>query len=515
MVQPSYSLRSPTRLPPRTRIYAAIAPCTAILCLSSCAASPSSDSAAIEFSPTAPQPAASPVVMLTSSLPGLPGAMQDGAKNPLMVAIAHETQAERASQTAQSSQDWDQVARLWIQAITWIQAVPVNSPQRPFAQKKLAEYLQYLTAAQTQATATQTDPFFPSFNSSSLDEKLPLYLSYIAAVGVPDVLIIGSSRALQGIDPKTLQQALIEQGYPPLRIFNLGINGATNQVVNLLMQKILTPEQLPRLILWADGLRSFNDGRRDRTYTRILQSPGYRRLLAGDRPGFKPTLGNPPLPSSPSTQRSAFPVVQLPFLSPGQFSLTTPPLAILPPTLTVAARLPTAPAPETATLVRDRRLPILPLRTPPRLPISVVDTLDPYGFLPASSRFDPSTYYRRFPRVPGSYDGDYIPFQLDGAQTEALTSLLQYTRDKAIPVVFINLPLSPSHLDPTRRQYEQRFREYLLSQSLKTGFLLRDLSQTVLTRDSDFADPSHINRHGAAILSQHLAMDTTIPWPKE
>ncbi|NJL45502.1 MAG: hypothetical protein HC922_06710 [Leptolyngbyaceae cyanobacterium SM2_3_12] len=39
---------------------------------------------------------------------------------------------------------------------------------------------------------------FPSFNSQQLNEKLALYYQRLEESGPPDVLIIGSSRALAG-----------------------------------------------------------------------------------------------------------------------------------------------------------------------------------------------------------------------------------------------------------------------------------------------------------------------------
>lgn len=42
---------------------------------------------------------------------------------------------------------------------------------------------------------------YPSFNSRQFDRQLAVYKSYLEIFGAPDVLIIGSSRALRGIDP--------------------------------------------------------------------------------------------------------------------------------------------------------------------------------------------------------------------------------------------------------------------------------------------------------------------------
>ncbi|XHX80603.1 MAG: hypothetical protein RBJ76_11935 [Stenomitos frigidus ULC029] len=127
---------------------------------------------------------------------------------------------------------------------------------------------------------------FPTFNSQQFDQQLQRYLRFVAQAGQPDILIVGSSRALQGIDPIILQQTLTRRGYPKLKIFNFGINGATAQLVDLLLRKLLTPDQLPRLLLWADGVRAFNSGRVDTTYNRAIASSGYQLLMTGIRPVF-------------------------------------------------------------------------------------------------------------------------------------------------------------------------------------------------------------------------------------
>ena len=47
-------------------------------------------------------------------------------------------------------------------------------------------------------------PRYPSFNSQLLDQQLILYSIHLFLSGPPDVLIVGSSRAIQGVDPETL-----------------------------------------------------------------------------------------------------------------------------------------------------------------------------------------------------------------------------------------------------------------------------------------------------------------------
>ncbi|KPQ39106.1 MAG: hypothetical protein HLUCCO16_09460 [Phormidium sp. OSCR] len=188
------------------------------------------------------------------------------------------SRAWQASQQASSPEDWHQVVQYWTEALAAMQSVPVTAPERAFAQKKVQEYLHNADFALQRAENSGNRLPYPTFNSLVLDEQFALYRAYVATLGAPDILIIGSSRGLQGLDAKRLQFDLNGRGFSGVRVFNFSINGATAQVVNLLLRDILTPEQLPKVMIWADGSRAFNSGRDDRTFSRIRNSPGYQRL---------------------------------------------------------------------------------------------------------------------------------------------------------------------------------------------------------------------------------------------
>jgi lysophospholipase L1-like esterase len=128
----------------------------------------------------------------------------------------------------------------------------------------------------------QPPPELPTLNSPQLDQQIRRYWQYVAASGAPDFLIVGSSRALQGVDPIVLENTLAAQGHANRRVFNFSVNGSTAQVVNFKLQQLLPPAALPRILIWADGARAFNSGRVDRTYQKILTSPGYQQLQAGE-----------------------------------------------------------------------------------------------------------------------------------------------------------------------------------------------------------------------------------------
>ncbi|MBW4661180.1 MAG: hypothetical protein KME15_21090 [Drouetiella hepatica Uher 2000/2452] len=393
-------------------------------------------------------------------------------------------------------------------------------PQSPPLQKRSS--LPYTAiqpeASQITAAILAAEPTLPSFNSHQMDEKLKLYYQYIKENGKPpDVLVMGSSRALRGIDPAALKQSLADLGYADLSIFNFGINGATAQVADLLVQQLLTPDQLPRLILWADGARAFNSGGGDVTFNGIAASEGYRQLTAGQFPIPKLTAELPTAPTQPKnginiSLTSSYEAIDRWFSSQ---------LAEISGTYDQRDRL--------KHLFQENFSQILPTAAIETSPVSAVSPnsaqaipahsaaqsilVNPDGFLSLPMQFNPATYYQKYARVTGQYDGDYENFRIAGRQETALRSLLQYAQTRNIPVVFVNLPLTEDYLDPARRQHEQEFKEYMVKLSLsQPGFAFRDLGEIWTTKYGYFSDPSHLNRYGAYAISYRLAQDPLIPW---
>lgn len=425
--------------------------------------------------------------------------------------------AATLAQSAQSKQDWDLVVSQWLQAIEGMQAVPTENPKRAFAQKKVIEYLQNLDIALQKASTTTSQLPFTSFDNQIFDEQLLLYLSYVAAVGPPDVLIIGSSRALVGVDPRQLQQALAAQGRGNLKVFNFGVNGATAKIIDFQLRQLLTPEQMPRLIIWADGVRALNSGRVDRTYNSLVASQGYQQLMAGDRPRL------PQIPVDTADACDDIPQSTLSQTTQKQSTTSSDSASSTAPLerwrLTrVSLDLTTNPTPSP-----DKRLLLTQLvgaQAPMRLMLVRNVTgysslaIDANGFLPLDSRFDPQTYYQKNPRVAGRYDADYQPFSLAGQQAVALNSIKAFARQQQIPLVFISLPLSQDYLDSVRLSRERQFQQMMQQQQVGGGFVFIDLSGQWLNQNQYFADPSHINRYGAAALSSQLATNNQIPWPQ-
>ena len=428
--------------------------------------------------------------------------------DPLTKAIEKAQSAATLAQSARSQQEWDLVSSQWIQAIAGMQAVPPESPRRTFAQKRVGEYLQNLEIAQQKATTTNFPLPFSSFDNPIFNEQLRLYLSYIAAVGTPDVLIVGSSRALVGVDPQQLQQVLAISGKGNLKVFNFGVNGATAQIIDLQLRQLLTREQLPRLIIWADGVRAFNSGRVDRTYNSLMASVGYKRLIIGDRPRLPQ--------SKPETTDAC---ENLPGTSMSNASTNSGSTAVSERWQLAQMSLET-----TNRLVPSRNNPLLLAQlgeAPVAQRLTLLGNATGYstsaingnGFLPIDSRFAPATYYQQNPRVVGRYDSDYQPFNLTGQQSIALNSIKTFVRQQQIPLVFVNLPLTQDYLDPVRRNREQLFSQ-LMQRQAGVGFIFIDLGRQWLTQHQYFTDPSHLNRYGAAAVATQLATNPQIPWPQ-
>ena len=348
----------------------------------------------------------------------------------------------------------------------------------------------------------------PTLNNPLLDQKLALYQQRLLKGGSPDILIVGSSRALRGVDPKALEEALETQGYQGIEVFNFGVNGATAQVVDLMTRRLLTPEQLPKLIIWADGARAFNSGRVDNTYNAIATSVGYQHLIEGTFPNLN---------NSPSTKQSQTAQI-LATLSGSYQEIDT---LLNQQGAAISATYPHRDL--LKSLLREEFVGLtsfLELNTPSPseiLPDSekvalAEEFIDLDGFLPLSVRFDPATYYQNHPKVIGAYDRDYESFQLSGKQDIALESLLQFTQEHNISVVFVNLPLTTEYLDTVRTKYEAEFQEYMQNLSGERELIFRDFTNLLLTQPEHFSDPSHLNRYGAHKVSYQLAQDPMIPW---
>ena len=353
----------------------------------------------------------------------------------------------------------------------------------------------------------------PTFRSQQLDEKLALYRRQVDRSGPPDVLVIGSSRALRGVDPAALRQALGSAGHKDLSIFNFGVNGATAQVVDLVVRRLIPPDQLPQLIVWADGARAFNSGRVDVTFNAIATSEGYQQLEASDTPGGVDNLALGSLSEQLTASTSAADQRLSELfgeLSSGYSNRSKIRSAlgqgvgkILPSKGFAIA--PNSSSEPSSTQVGD---------TPTELPTET-SLIDADGFLALSTRFNPATYYQEHARVAGAYDSDYDGFELQGKQTAALGNLLRYTTEKAIPVIFINTPLTDEYLDPQRTKAETSFLQYMVQTADSSQqFVFRDLGRLWPQRYDYFSDPSHLNRYGAYQVSSRLAQDPLIPWPK-
>lgn len=414
--------------------------------------------------------------------------------DPFIKAINKATNSTTLAQSAESPADWDLVVVGWLEAIAAMESVPVDNPKRAFAQKKVAEYYRNLNIARQRAKNNTPALSFPSFNNPIFEEQILLYLSYIAAVGPPDILIVGSSRALVGIDSQQLQQALYKQGKGNLKVFNFSVNGATAQFVDFQLRQLLTPEELPQLIIWADGVRAFNSGRGDRTFTSLTKSPGYQEIIAGNRPelpeGESITIdpcedisgasisGNENLVAGDNSVAGKMPALRMIKLEKGDGES------------------------EAGLLMAKKNN-------------SYSGTaIDANGFLPLDNKFNPKIYYQHNPRVSGSYDADYEPFSFSGEQAVALDRVKAFASEKQIPLVIVNLPLTRDYLDSVRLAREKQFRQLMESQSASGEFVFINLVQEWENQNQYFTDPSHLNRYGAAAVANFLATQSSIPWPR-
>ncbi|MFM7602789.1 MAG: D-alanyl-lipoteichoic acid biosynthesis protein DltD [Pseudanabaena sp.] len=335
----------------------------------------------------------------------------------------------------------------------------------------------------------------PNFNIALFNEKLALLdWQTTNKQQSPEVLIVGSSRALRGIEPKTLEKALINKGYKNINVFNLGIDGATAKVVQLQITQILSPAQLPRLIIWADGLRAFNSSRNDLTYEEITASVGYKQLqeTRKDKNRNVDTIAN-----SQSAIATASPS---PISKSFDFLFTT-----FSKRQEIRTSLVKKFDQNTHMLSNSEAL--IAATMP-----STVTALDPKGFVAFDVTFDPNTYFQKFPQVPGDYDLDYRNFETNGSQFEAFVNVVDFCRRNNIELLVVNMPLHATYLDQIRTQYEATFNRRMQELSLREGFIYLDLSQAILNQADLFSDPSHLNKKGAIAISQLLTQNPKVRW---
>ena len=140
------------------------------------------------------------------------------------------------------------------------------------------------SAATAQPQLQTWDAPFPSLGQPQLDRQLRRYLAYLKTVGQPDILIVGGQGAAQGVDPLALQESLGDRGYKDLKVFNWGLSDSSAQTVEWLLTELLTTQQLPKLVVWADSSVALNGGRQDSAWGKIQSSPGHRFLARGLRP---------------------------------------------------------------------------------------------------------------------------------------------------------------------------------------------------------------------------------------
>lgn len=365
--------------------------------------------------------------------------------------------------------------------------------------------IKYALASRNLTVHSATTNAQLSFNNPLLEQKLAQYQLRCLQHGVPDVLIVGSSRALRGVDPEVLRRSLVDRGYTNPKLYNFGINGATAQVVDLILRQLLTPQQLPKLVIWADGARAFNSGRIDRTYDAIATSDRYRQLalMSGSNDD------NSSLSQAQSSFQNTYKAIDNAFdrrldrLSPAYHHrdrLKSWLQSKIPATLQISDRNNTTIDIDSAALLdanEDKHHP---------------REIDFDGFLAIDLQFDPATYYQKYTKVTGDSDGDYANFQLLGLQQRALDRTIELLASHKIPLVFVNLPLSDIYLDKVRRQHEVTFKEYMQKSMDSQQLTFVDMDGVLDQNYDRFSDPSHLNQIGASDVSRYLARIEGIPW---
>lgn len=373
--------------------------------------------------------------------------------------------------------------------------------------RTLARYVQQLpeqgstalSAVPSQSVKLTSDRQIPDFNNAHISQKLALLEWHMSVQRrAPEVLIMGSSRALRGVDPTVLEQSLQAQGYKDIQVFNMGINGATAKVVNLQLTQILADRQLPRMVIWADGVRAFNSSRNDLTYNEIASSSGYQQIQS---PSNQQTAEAPEKNASDrsnSQSAQAFPTPKLD----GYLNLM---LSAYPKREQLRTSFRKTYNQLTAKFNNSDAI------VAASLPNRLLE-IDTKGFISLNIEFNPATYFKTYPSVPGEYDLDYRGFDINGEQMDAFNALSNFCRQHNIYLVFVNMPLHGSYLDAARSRYEATFTQRMQELANRWRFTYIDLSRAWTTKAEYFSDPSHLNRKGAIAVAQELIRNPNVAW---
>jgi hypothetical protein len=103
----------------------------------------------IRFHPS-PWPSSPPAPVRTPSVPPAPASAPTQLDLAFQDAIANASRAANITQSAQTRQDWEQVANLWVRAIELMKTVSTSSPNYGTAQQKVQEYQRNLNYARQQ-----------------------------------------------------------------------------------------------------------------------------------------------------------------------------------------------------------------------------------------------------------------------------------------------------------------------------------------------------------------------------
>lgn len=107
---------------------------------------------------------------------------------------------------------------------------------------------------------------------------------YVGAHGGVDVIVIGNSAALMGIDPDALEKWYQQAGGGSIRVFNFGVEGVALESASEIGQ-LLIQEYQPKAILFAGGIENFNPLAGTAASKAILDT-GWMRYKMGQ---FSPT----------------------------------------------------------------------------------------------------------------------------------------------------------------------------------------------------------------------------------
>jgi hypothetical protein len=213
-------------------------------------------SACSVFTPKQTLPPSPAPSIVASSTPTKSTQPKPPAGDVLLAAEDKATSAANLTQLAQTQDDWNLAVLQWQRAIALLKSIPVNTPQRAIAKKRLVEYERNLSLAKRRVKTTiSTAPTVPASQ-----EGIPLIAGPDSISSKADIQAAESeaSKYLKALNSAQQTQFLEKKGFVSnLEDLKLGLPSETPNYV-FRMESVSAESVLSVAIAKRGGLKSYS-----------------------------------------------------------------------------------------------------------------------------------------------------------------------------------------------------------------------------------------------------------------